>query len=254
MQLFGVHIAVCACFVQIDACLNECLLFRGPYADDDKCVKCGEYRYAEDTEAHKRAQLLLGVEIDENASLSQKKQTYTARYTYRYCPVIPRLKSLIAHAVMSGIFPYADDNMYNPDKNIADDIHQAPIYHRFARHFPLKRQDPVNGVCDIRVALGIGADRASMSKHKQRNDYAVLPILLSIINWPIWFRTKEKHLLLVGLPPLKSHNPKIFFGKYLINIMTPITPSLTQPHSHMHAHTHTHTHTHTHSQRMQRYS
>jgi hypothetical protein len=104
--------------------------------------------------------------------------------------------------------------MNNIDNNIVDDIHQSPCYHKFAKHFPLKTEDPINGVCDIRVAFGIGADRASMSKHKQRNDFAVLPILTCIMNWPIWFRSKEKHLLLAGLPPLKSHNPRIFFGKY----------------------------------------
>ena len=117
---------------------------------------------------------------------------------------------------MSRLLSYSDENMAyqhdNKDPNIIDDIHQSPAYHRFAKQFPTKRDDPVNGICDIRIALGIGADRASMSKHKQRNDFAVLPILVSVLTWPIWFRSKEKHILLAGLPPLRSHNPKIFFG------------------------------------------
>jgi hypothetical protein len=206
------------CYSQIDACPNECLLFRGIYANHSTCVKCGECRYEEDTPAYKRAQqLLTGKPVeDRNVTIAEKKSKYKARDVYRYCPIIPILKSFIVHPVMSQLFSYGDENMAykhdNKDTNIVDDIHQAPIYHRFAKYFPLKKDDPVNGVCDIRIAFGIGADRASMSKHKQRNDYAVLPILMSVLNWPIWFRSKEKHLLLSGLPPFKSHNPKIYFG------------------------------------------
>jgi hypothetical protein len=189
-------------------------LYRGPYANDDECRKCGECRFEEDTDAFKHAQeLLSGNATNEHVSIIEKKKKYKARYVYRYSPLIPRLKMLIAHPIMSILLKYADEHMVNEDPNIADDIHQAPAYHKFAQHFPLFNVDRSTGICDYRIALGIGADRASMSKDKQRNDYAVLPILACIMNWPIWFRSKEKHLLTVGLPPLASHNPSIFFGK-----------------------------------------
>jgi hypothetical protein len=194
--------------------LNECLLYRGVHSNSDICIYCKEYRYTEDTEEYKLSRELIGLPVNDNLTIEPKKKQYTARYIYRYCPIIPRLKSLIAHPVMSHLFRYADKHMINDDPNIVDDIHQAPAYDKFARHFPLKTEGN-HGICDIRIALGIGADRASMSKHKQRDDFAVLPILACVMNWPIWFRSKEKHLLLCGLPPLKSHNPSIFFGKQI---------------------------------------
>jgi hypothetical protein len=165
------------CVAQIDGCPNECILFRGLYANDSTCIKCGEYRYLEDTIAYKRAQQLLTgkpAADDVTIPIKEKKLKYKPQYVYRYCPIIPILKSIIAHPVLSRLLSYADENMAykhdNKDTNIVDDIHQAPIYHRFAQHFPLKKDDPVNGVCDIRIALGIGADRASMSLYT--NNYS----------------------------------------------------------------------------------
>ena len=199
--------------MQIDACPNECLLYRGTYANDDRCRKCGECRFEQDMDEFKHAhEIAIGRAVAQHVPIAEKKIKYKARYVYRYCPLIPRLKTLIAHPVLSVLLKYADGHMVNEDPNIADDIHQAPAYHKFAQHFPLFNSDHSTGICDYRIALGIGADRASMSKHKQRNDYAVLPILACIMNWPIWFRSKEKHLLTVGVPPLKSHNPSVFFG------------------------------------------
>jgi hypothetical protein len=97
------------------------------------------------------------------------------------------------------------------DDNVVEDIHQAELYKRFARLFPLKSEG-LHGICDIRVAFGLSADRASLSKQKTKNDYAFLPVLLSLINWPIWVRNQEKYLLLSSIPPLKSHNPTLYFG------------------------------------------
>ena len=192
--------------------MNECLLYRGAHADDDECAVCGEPRFEEDVEDRKRERnVQSGMAVEENMSINDKKKKYHARYVYLYCPLIPRLKMLIAHPVMSRLLQYGDAHMINADSNVCDDIHQSPAYHRFAKQFPLKSEDPVNGVCDMRIAFGIGADRASMSKHKMRNDFAILPILGNIVNFPIWFRNQEKHLLLLGLPPLQSHNPSLFF-------------------------------------------
>ncbi len=127
----------------------------------------------------------------------------------RYCPLIPRLRKLIRHPVYSHLFHYADKHMYNESDDVVDDIHQAPIYHRFARYFPTSGP---NKVCDLRIALGLSADRASVSKHKMRNDFAVLPIILMIVNWPIWIRNQEKYLLLSAIPPMDATKPQVYFG------------------------------------------
>ena len=212
----------------------------------DHCPKCKQMRFLEDTEGYKlkaarlnqmnmeddnegqkkkksnarnQSSVVDDDEDDVTVSQSRKKgSTKTPRHVYRYCPMIPMLKELIAHPVFSHLFRHGDTNMKmgNADarsRSEMNDIHQSPCYHRFAAMFPLKSEDPVNGTCDMRIALAAGADRASLSKHKQHATYAVLPILAMILNWPIHVTSKETHLLLVGVPPFKSHNPSLFFRK-----------------------------------------
>jgi hypothetical protein len=189
------------------------MLYRGEDKLLDRCKYCKQSRYEEETE---EAILLRKVNNETKSSsyvnLEQKIQRYTPRYVYRYCPLIPRLKLLLAHPVLSHLFWWGYEHMKNEDNDVVDDVHQADGYHQFSKYFPMKSEDPINGICDLRIALGVGADRASMSKHKQRNDYAVLPILVTIFEWPIWFRNKEKHLLLAGIPPFQCHDPSLFFG------------------------------------------
>lgn len=158
------------------------------------------------------------IAYDDSKSIQFKKREYKARHVLRYCPLIPRLKSLIAHSVFSHLFFYADSHRVSTvNEHFIEDIHQAELFKRFANYFPLRSECTTtnnnnNDGCDLRVAFGLSADRASMSKHKPKNDYAMLPILLSIVNWPIWIRNKEQFLLLSALPPLSSHNPSLFFG------------------------------------------
>jgi hypothetical protein len=121
---------------------------------------------------------------------------------------------------------YGDEHMRNIDDNVMDDIHQAELWRRFSKVFPTFQEDPDKGVCDLRIGIGISADRASLSKHKPKDDFAILPVLLSIVNWPIWVRNQHKYLLLSSLPPMQSHKPTIYFG--------------THTYTHAHAHTHTH--------------
>jgi hypothetical protein len=208
-------------YIQIDVCVKECMLYRGRNKDSIKCEVCGEVRYGEHTASEQLAAYVQQRTDPAYRPNNKKKKKLTPRAVYRYCPLIPRLIALISHPVLSHIFFYGDAHRVRADPNVIDDIHQTDAYAAFCAYFPTKEEDPVNGVCDLRVALGVGADSASMSKHKMRNDYSALPLLASICNWPIWFRCQEKHLLLLGMPPFKTHNPSIYFG------------------------THTHTHTHT---------
>lgn len=142
----------------------------------------------------------------------EKHKRFKPRLVFMYSPLIPRIKYLLAHPVFSHLFFYGDSHMFNDDADIVDDIHQSPLYHKFASKFPLHSEGE-HGICDVRIAFGLSADRASLSKHKPKNSYAILPILLSICNWPIWVRCQSKYLLLSSLPPLKSHNPTLYFGK-----------------------------------------
>jgi hypothetical protein len=135
-----------------------------------------------------------------------KLATYTHRFELHYCPLIPRLKYLISHPIFSHLFWYADSHMVNADPNVVDDTHQSPMYAKAKSFFA--------GTADLCVFFGLSADRASISKHKIKHGYAILPVLLSIVNWPIWIRTQEKYLLLSALPPKHIKDPTICFGNY----------------------------------------
>ena len=154
-----------------------------------------------------------------DVSDSVRRQTYTPRYELLYCPLIPRLKYLLAHPVFSHLFIHGDENQkkWKPGEPV-NDIHQAHLWKRFASLFPLTTPDAEpdtraheysQGKCDVHVAFGLSADRASLSKQKMNNNYACLPILLNIINWPIWIRNREEFLLLCALPPIHEKDPKL---------------------------------------------
>jgi hypothetical protein len=168
----------------------------------------------EDTDGYRGDQARLGKRVPDREAvpIEVKKRKYTPVQTMRYCPLIPRLKLLLAHPVFSHVFDYGDEHMYNLDPDTMDDIHQSPIFRRFADCFPKRSEVGDAGICDVRVGLGLSADRASVSKQKMRNDFAVLPVLLQIVNFPIWLRNQEKYLLLSCLPPLVATKPGIFFG------------------------------------------
>lgn len=156
-------------------------------------------------------------ELNEPRSFEYKLTHYKPVRTFRYFPLIPRLKKLIRHPVFSHLFRWAENNLHNSDSDVVDDIHQSPMYHMFASRFPTKGP---NKVCDLRIGLGLSADRASISKHKMRADYAVLPFLLMIVEWPIWVRNRERFLLISGIPPKEVTKPQVYFGKnlHLINL------------------------------------
>lgn len=119
-------------------CVNSCILFRGPYGRLDRCPKCDECRFQQDTKESAIRRQQLGHVIDTSKfTIEEKMKSFAPRKVFYYSPLIPRLQNLFAHPVLSRLFHYADAHMVNADPNIADDIHQSILYHRFARQFPL---------------------------------------------------------------------------------------------------------------------
>jgi hypothetical protein len=154
-------------------------------------------------------------QLSDPKTIEYKLRHYKPVRTYRYFPLIPRLKKLIRHPVFSHLFRWAMNNLLNSDPDVVDDIHQSPMYHQFVSRFPTSGP---NKVCDLRIGLGLSADRASISKHKMRADHAVLPFLLMIVEWPIWVRNREKFLLISGIPPKEVTKPQVYFGNSFIHI------------------------------------
>jgi hypothetical protein len=67
-------------YQKIDACVNDCVLFRKSYAHMSKCPTCGESRWK--------------VANDEEASCSASTKKRSPHKILRYFPVIPQLQRL----------------------------------------------------------------------------------------------------------------------------------------------------------------
>jgi hypothetical protein len=226
--------------------VNGCLFFDEENSEYDYCRTCHAKRYKQDMLNHRAEDVTLKVlvpltdkheEEDDNqvvdVSMTMKKEKFTARYQLLYCPLLPRLRYLLAHPVFSHLFEYGEKHRgRSEDGNRIDDIHQAEIWELFERCFPLvaSQLNQDNKACDVRVAFGLSADRASLSKQKQSTNFACLPLLLSIINWPIWIRNKEMFLLLIALPPMDEKDPSLAIRK---NKKNPARPTRPPPPSHL---------------------
>nr|XP_009763601.1 PREDICTED: uncharacterized protein LOC104215487 isoform X1 [Nicotiana sylvestris] len=73
-------------YVKIDACVNNCVLYRKEYADLEQCPKCSEKRWI----------VKKGEDIDDEVALRNlnKRNKRIPRKILRYFPLIPRLKRL----------------------------------------------------------------------------------------------------------------------------------------------------------------
>ncbi len=202
------------------------MIFDEANSEYDYCPTCHAKRYKQDMLCNRAEDVELRVlspltekreEEDDNqvvnVPMSVKKEKFSVRYQLLYCPLLPRLRYLLAHPVFSHLFEYGEKHRgRSEDGNRVDDIHQAEIWQSFDRCFPLVASQPDQDntkACDVRVAFGLSADRASLSKQKQSANFACLPLLLSIINWPIWIRNKEMFLLLIALPPMDEKDPTL---------------------------------------------
>ncbi|WMV24439.1 hypothetical protein MTR67_017824 [Solanum verrucosum] len=68
-------------YEKIDACPNDCMLFRNDHKDDEFCLTCGASRY------------IISPEVDSELEPSKKQHRVSAK-TLRHFPLIPRLKRL----------------------------------------------------------------------------------------------------------------------------------------------------------------
>ena len=68
-------------YQKIDACRNDCMLYRNGHENDSSCHVCGTSRYIEH-------------HVEEDDATSSKKPRKVAAKTLRHFPLIPRLQRL----------------------------------------------------------------------------------------------------------------------------------------------------------------
>jgi hypothetical protein len=94
-------------YEKIHACVNDCVLFHGDYAELDKCPTCDESRWKE----------MGGIEKDDPVgSDCGKKPKCFPRKILRYFPLIPRLQRLFMRASTSKMMCWHDEELVSDGK------------------------------------------------------------------------------------------------------------------------------------------
>ena len=156
-------------YEKIDACYNDCVLFRGKeYEGLDNCPKCGETRWKQSKEVH-----------DVGSSCGSKKRV--PRKILRYFPLIPRLQRIYMSETRASYMRWhkeelvVDGKMRHPADSKAWK-HVDATYEWFA-------EDPRN------VRLGLASD--GFNPFGMLNvSYSCWPVILIPYNLPPWLCLK----------------------------------------------------------------
>ena len=168
-------------YQKIHACVNDCVLFRGDYAEKDNCPTCGESRWKE----------IGGTEKDDPVVAGGGKKLFP-RKILRYFPLIPRLQRLYMRASTSSSMRWHkeervhDGKMRHPADSLAWQ-HVDDEYKNFA-------SDPRN------VRLGLAAD--GFNPFGMLNvSYTTWPVILIPYNLPPWLCLKQPYWMMSMLIP-----------------------------------------------------
>ena len=152
-------------------CINDCIIFRGSTDGLETCPVCNEPRYAPGTKV--------------------------PRKKFRYLPLSPRLHRLFGSAHTSQLLQ--SHNACGEKKSIGRvmDIHQTQLWNNLYSSDGVYHGDPRG------ISLGICADGLNPFS-RERVNYSMWPIVLSILNLPRHLRNLPGSLLLSGIIPGKK--------------------------------------------------
>ncbi|KAL4563659.1 hypothetical protein LXL04_027704 [Taraxacum kok-saghyz] len=157
---------------RIDACPNDCMLYRDKYADLDKCVTCGTSRYKKKNET----------EVNNNV-----KKNAPAAKVLKYFPIIPRLKRLFANTKNAKLLRWHAEDRKKDGKirHVADSPQWRNIDYEFKEF-----GDEIRN-----IRFGLSSDGinpfGNMSTH-----HSTWPVLLCIYNLPPWLCMKRKYIMM----------------------------------------------------------
>ncbi len=152
--------------VTFDACPNDCILFRGDFAELTECPMCESSRYKRGTIPNK---------------------------TFIYMPLGPRLERIFSTSNLAKIVQ-AHGYSYSPSSHQSYDIHDSPSW---------KEAYGTNGIFagDKRgIALALCTDGVNPFSHT-RVAYSMWPIMFSLLNLPRSIRNLFQNIWLVGIIP-----------------------------------------------------
>ena len=164
---------------KIDACPNDCMLFRNDHKDDEFCHTCGASRYIQ------------APKVDSELESSKKQHRVSAK-TLRHFPLIPRLKRLFMCSKT------ADSLRWHEEERSKDGKLRHPAdglaWKDFDRVHPDFAQDCRN------VRLGLSSDGFNPFRTMSIS-HSTWPVMLMIYNLPPWMCMKSEYSILSLLIP-----------------------------------------------------
>jgi Transposase family tnp2 len=161
--------------VKFVCCINSCVCYTGPYADLDKCPRCGT---------------------------SRLNEFGRARRTFSYMPLIPRLRALMSNRTYATHLQYRADehaNARTPGKitDILDGLHYRSLLGE--RVVVGDRTYPHNYFSDHRgIALGFATDGFAPFKKRKHTAWF---LLIFNYNLPPEQRFRKDNILYIGIIP-----------------------------------------------------
>ena len=143
-----------------------CILFRNKYQDLQSCPKCGSSKYRYETQ------------------VPQKR--------FKYLPVFPRIKNMFALPKVSQLLQ--SHIKWPSHTNVVCDIHDSDEWKS------LYAKD-VFFVGDVRGILFSLCTDGLNPFSKERCQYCMWPIMLNILNFPSYIRSKAESIILLGIIP-----------------------------------------------------
>ncbi|GJY43111.1 hypothetical protein Tco_0431324 [Tanacetum coccineum] len=157
---------------RIDACPNDCILYRKEYKDLHSCVICNESRYKK--------------KKGTNASVNAENNGPPAKLLW-YLPIIPRLKRLFANEKDAKLLRWHSEKRKKDGKlrHVADSPQWRKINNKFEKF---------NG--DIRnIRFGLSSDGINPFG-TMSSQHSTWPVLLCVYNLPPWLCMKRKYIMM----------------------------------------------------------
>ena len=150
--------------IEFHACRNDCLIFRGEYAEAERCPVCSEKRFIRPGVPAKR---------------------------FHHLPVGPRLQRLFQTANLAQI---VQSHTQRDCHGVMKDLHDSPAWKKGFSHNGIFGGDPRG------IAFSLCTD--GLNPYSQnRVSYSMWPIELTILNLPRKVRYLFSNILLVGIVP-----------------------------------------------------
>lgn len=163
--------------IQFHACPNDCIVFRGKYADLLHCPSCNASRYVTPDVPAKR---------------------------FHYLSIGPRLERLFATASMAKIIQSHSDVAREREDGMHD-VHDSPAWRNAYSSSVFFGGDP----------RGISLALCTDGLNPYRVSYSMWPIVLTILNLPPKIRYSFSNLLLVGIVPGNNQKEPSSLDPYL---------------------------------------